>query len=329
MKRTRHGSRVPRCLRWLFIFVARQRRGPCARAGLADRPVRIVAPFAPGGSADTLGRLVAERLVGRGSSRTSSWTTAPGAGGTVGSELVADSAPDGYTLLVSGIATHAIGPAMSKVPFDPVSELHAHRAVRRPAHHRRSASRRRSEEPRAVRGAVEIDAAGHFVRFARAGHERPSRRRAVSRAERLEPGAHTLQGRRARDDRPGRRAHPRQLQHAVHRGAARQVGARARARAFRGEAGIGVSRCADIRRERLQGSRRDDVVLAVRSGGHAARRSSSSSTRRCREALAAPELRERLAAEGIEPNDLDPAGFTRFVRAEVARWAPVARGSDR
>ncbi len=46
-----------------------------------------------------------------------------------------------------------------------------------------------------------------------------------------------------------------------------------------------------------------------------------------REALAAPELRERLAAEGIEQNDLDPAGFTRFVREEVARWGPVARSA--
>jgi tripartite-type tricarboxylate transporter receptor subunit TctC len=46
-----------------------------------------------------------------------------------------------------------------------------------------------------------------------------------------------------------------------------------------------------------------------------------------REALAAPELRERMAAEGIEQNDLDPAGFTRFVREEIARWGPVARSA--
>jgi len=46
-----------------------------------------------------------------------------------------------------------------------------------------------------------------------------------------------------------------------------------------------------------------------------------------REALAAPELRERLAGEGIESNDLDAGGFTRFVSAEVARWAPIARAA--
>jgi tripartite-type tricarboxylate transporter receptor subunit TctC len=46
-----------------------------------------------------------------------------------------------------------------------------------------------------------------------------------------------------------------------------------------------------------------------------------------REALATPELRERLATEGIEPNDLDADGFTRFLRAEVTRWAPVAKAA--
>ena len=46
-----------------------------------------------------------------------------------------------------------------------------------------------------------------------------------------------------------------------------------------------------------------------------------------RAALHTPELRERLAAEGIEPNDLDPAAFTQFVRAEVARWAPIAKAA--
>ena len=59
--------------------------------------MRIVAPFAPGGSADTLGRMVAERLSVR-FRQNFVVDNRPGAGGTVGSELVAASAPDGYTL---------------------------------------------------------------------------------------------------------------------------------------------------------------------------------------------------------------------------------------
>jgi len=88
---------------------------PAAAQDWPARPVRIVAPFAPGGSADTLGRLVAQRLSVRFKQNFVVDNRA-GAGGTVGSELVADSTPDGYTLLVSGIASHAIAPAMSKVP---------------------------------------------------------------------------------------------------------------------------------------------------------------------------------------------------------------------
>ena len=44
-----------------------------------------------------------------------------------------------------------------------------------------------------------------------------------------------------------------------------------------------------------------------------------------RRALASAKWRERLAGEGIEPNDLDAAAFTRFVQAEVERWTPLAK----
>jgi tripartite-type tricarboxylate transporter receptor subunit TctC len=46
-----------------------------------------------------------------------------GAGGVIGSDVAAKSAPDGYTLVVSGVASHAIAPALSKVPFDPVRDF--------------------------------------------------------------------------------------------------------------------------------------------------------------------------------------------------------------
>ena len=68
------------------------------------------------------------------------------------------------------------------------------------------------------------------------------------------------------------------------------------------------------------------MVLVVRPGGHPAadqRRLNAA----VREVLALTEVRERLAAEGIEPNDLDPAGFTGFVRAEIARWGPLAKAA--
>jgi tripartite-type tricarboxylate transporter receptor subunit TctC len=84
-----------------------------------DRPVRIIVPFAPGGSADMLGRLVAQHLKGNFIVE-----NRPGAGGVLGSEIVAKAQPDGYTLVVSGIASHVIAPALPQgAPYDPVKDF--------------------------------------------------------------------------------------------------------------------------------------------------------------------------------------------------------------
>src|SRR5439155_869917 len=87
------------------------------------KAVRIVVPFAPGGTADTLGRLVAQKL-GETLKENFIVENRAGAGGVIGSELVAKAAPDGYTLVVSGVATHCIAPALSKTfPFDPLRDF--------------------------------------------------------------------------------------------------------------------------------------------------------------------------------------------------------------
>ena len=88
-----------------------------------DKPIRLIAPFTPGGSADTLGRLVGQRL----SEQLKTpfvVENRPGAGGALGSDLVAKSAPDGYTLLVSGIASHIIAPLLPQgTPYDPLRDF--------------------------------------------------------------------------------------------------------------------------------------------------------------------------------------------------------------
>jgi len=87
------------------------------------KPVRIIAPFAPGGSADTLGRIVAQKLTDS-VKETFIVENRPGAGGVIGSEMVAKAAPDGYTLLVSGVASHAVAPALPRgTPYDPVKDF--------------------------------------------------------------------------------------------------------------------------------------------------------------------------------------------------------------
>jgi len=87
------------------------------------KPVHILVPFAPGGSADTLGRIVAAKMT-ETFGQTFVVDNRGGAGGVIGSDQVAKSAPDGYSLVVSGIASHAIGPAMqSKPSYDPVKDF--------------------------------------------------------------------------------------------------------------------------------------------------------------------------------------------------------------
>ena len=84
-----------------------------------SRPIRLIVPQAPGGNADTFGRILALKLTERINQQVVV-ENRPGAGGTVGSAIVAKSAPDGYTLLVADNGTHAIAPTLygTKLPYD-------------------------------------------------------------------------------------------------------------------------------------------------------------------------------------------------------------------
>ena len=87
------------------------------------KPVRLVVPFAAGGAADTMGRLHAEALTAA-FGKQFYVENRVGGGGLVGTEAVARAEPDGLTLMVSGIPTHVLGPAMNKnVGFDPMHDF--------------------------------------------------------------------------------------------------------------------------------------------------------------------------------------------------------------
>lgn len=85
-----------------------------------SKPIKLVVPFSAGGSADTLGRLFANILSERLGQQVYV-ENRPGAGGMIASAQVAKSDPDGYTLLVSGVASHAIAPALNaNSGYDPI-----------------------------------------------------------------------------------------------------------------------------------------------------------------------------------------------------------------
>jgi len=100
--------------------------GAFAQAAAADypnRPVRLIVPYPPGGGNDTLARLFGQKLTERWNQQVVI-DNRPGAGTTIGAQLAARSAPDGYTLLLSSIATHALAPALySKPGYDPIRDF--------------------------------------------------------------------------------------------------------------------------------------------------------------------------------------------------------------
>jgi tripartite-type tricarboxylate transporter receptor subunit TctC len=88
-----------------------------------SKPVRIVVPVAPGGGADTVGRLLADYL-GRALNEKFYVENRVGASGMVGSAMVAHAAPDGYNFVISGMPSHAVAPAVAARPeFDPVKDF--------------------------------------------------------------------------------------------------------------------------------------------------------------------------------------------------------------
>jgi tripartite-type tricarboxylate transporter receptor subunit TctC len=92
--------------------------------------VRIVSPFAAGGSSDTMSRIVAENLSQR-MHQQFYIENRGGAGGLIGSAAVANAPPDGTTFLISSIGTHVIAPAKSANPgYDPIGSF-AHVGIRR------------------------------------------------------------------------------------------------------------------------------------------------------------------------------------------------------
>ena len=87
------------------------------------KPVRVVVPYPPGGPVDISARLLAPRLQAT-LGQPFLVENKPGAGGNIGADFVAKSAPDGYTIGMGAIATHAINPAlMASVPYDPIRDF--------------------------------------------------------------------------------------------------------------------------------------------------------------------------------------------------------------
>ena len=290
------------------------------------KPVRIIVPFAPGGTADTLGRLVAQKLTetfkenfvieNRG-----------GAGGVIGSDLVAKAEPDGYALVVSGVASHCIAPALRKdFPFDPLRDF-THIALfggppgvlvvnpSLPAHDLKEFIAYAKANPgKLAYGSPGNGTQGHLI------------------AEQLKQVAGI------------------QMTHVPYKGASLAVAdliaghilaasttlttastqiRAGKARALAVSSAKRVPDFPDVPTFAELGYPELTAAIWFSLSGPAGMPANivNRLNAEVRRDLQLPDVRERLRPEGIEPADLDPQQFTAFVASELKRWAPVVRAA--
>ena len=93
-----------------------------AQQAWPTKPLRIIVPFPAGQSTDILGRVTAEQL-GKALGQQVIVENRPGAGGSIGADVAAKSAPDGYTVGFGHIGGLVISPAIQKVPYDPLKSF--------------------------------------------------------------------------------------------------------------------------------------------------------------------------------------------------------------
>lgn len=296
-----------------------------AQGSWPSQPIRLVVPYAPGGTTDLAARLVADGLTQRLGVAVVA-ENRPGAGATVGSQMVADSPPDGYTLVMSNISSHGIAPALYRnVRYDPVrSFTHVALITSNPSvfvANKQAEIQNLSDvvqASKARRGGLDMASSGSgssnhllLVRFARlAGieHTHVPFRGAGPAMTAVIAGQVPMMS----DSLPSAASHIRQGNvRAIAISSAERHPSFPEIPTFRDQgfdlvstSWFGLSGPAgmpDAVVERLS-----QETLAV---------------------LALPETRARFAEFGGTPGDLSPQAYTDFVAAEVAAWAPVVRAS--
>jgi tripartite-type tricarboxylate transporter receptor subunit TctC len=107
----------------LLLFALPWAHAPVHAQTYPVRPIRIVVPFPPGGTSDILARAIGQKLMEEWGQQVLT-DNRPGAAGNIASENVARSKPDGYTLYINTVGTHAINPAIyAKLTFDPIKDF--------------------------------------------------------------------------------------------------------------------------------------------------------------------------------------------------------------
>jgi tripartite-type tricarboxylate transporter receptor subunit TctC len=289
------------------------------------QPIRLVVPFAPGGTTDLVARLLAAGLQERLGQSVVVENRA-GAGATVGSEMVARAAPDGYTLVMSNIASHGISPSVyrGRIRYDAVADFaHVALVVSNPTvwvANPRANIRTLADAAARARGAGGLDVAtsgagsSNHLLVVRMGQLIGTElnhipfRGAGPAMQAVIAGQVPMMS----DSLPSAANHIRQG----------SVVAVAMASAARHPSFPDVP---TFREQGFDLASDSWFGLSAPAGTPAA--VVERLNRETRAFLAQPEIRARLAELGGTPGDLSPEGYGEFVRREVALWAPLVQAS--
>ena len=115
--------KIRRAAQWCCLFCFLTAAGAAVAQPYPTKPVRFVIPYAPGGGTDLTARPIAVKLTERWG-KSVFLDNRPGGGGMIGAEIVAKSAPDGYTILISAASEMSMNLMLySKMPYDPVKDF--------------------------------------------------------------------------------------------------------------------------------------------------------------------------------------------------------------
>ncbi|TPG44833.1 tripartite tricarboxylate transporter substrate binding protein [Roseomonas nepalensis] len=295
-----------------------------AQAGYPDRPIRLIAPFPPGGGTDMISREIGTRVAAA-----AGWTVVvenrPGAGGNIGLDAVAKAAPDGYTIGMGQTANLAINPALYRsMPYDALRDFTPIGLVAQQPNiivvAKQSPVRNLPDLIAAARARPGQLSAGHPGNGT-VGHlsgEVLNRQAGVQILQVPYRGA----GNVVTDLLAGRldvySANPLSVKGVLESGDVRAIAvtSAARARAFPDVPTVAEQGFPGFEAMNWTGlvapAGLPEAVLARWSG-------------EMRRSLSGPDMAARLAAEGSEPVGSTPAEFQATLAAEIAKWGQVVR----
>ena len=290
-----------------------------------NRPVRLVAPFSPGGATDTLARIIGQKLNER-MGQPMMVENRVGAGGNIGADLVAKSAPDGYTLLLGGVPQAISATLYSRLPYDLQKDL---AAVAEIATFPSMIVLHPSLPVKSVKELIALaKARPSELNFGSAGNGSPNH----LALELFKTMANV------------------KMVHIPYKGSGQVIGDLLAGQVQLASMGFPVAtphvKSGRLRAIAVTGSERSPLLPAIPTVSEAGLQGfdvtswygvfAPASTAKdivaklnteVGNVMANPEVRQRLSGMGAEPSIKTPEQFTQYVREEVSKWAKVVKDS--